>query len=354
MGVDWRRWAVVAPKDDTGLGRQAESIRAALGVGGQLAIPSERLSDKPLESPNERRLDPRCSIEELRALLRGLEGVLVLERPQWHAALLPQCRELGIRSVCAPNWEWFQGRDPLWRHVDLFACSSRFAVDVVRGYGWRNAVEVGPWPLPLSRFPVRHVEGPARVFVHNGALMDPFDRKGTRDTIRAFRRVRRPDLRLIVRLQKEAALPERDARIEVRVGNLEDPAQLYSEGDAVVQPSKIEGVGFLILEAVASGLPVITTDAPPMNEYGLRPELLVRPRWFKRRAFQTGWIPQAHRRLPRLRDLADKIGWCAENDLAPAAAANRAWAERHFEPARVRRAWEEALRALPERAPAGG
>ncbi|HET7293717.1 MAG TPA: glycosyltransferase [Vicinamibacteria bacterium] len=343
MRFDWERWAVVGPKDDTGLGRQAESIRAVLGIGGQLAPPSERLLDRPLAGPGDRRLDPRCPRDEVRELLRGLQGVLVLERPNWHRELLPLSRELGVRTVCAPNWEWFAARDPLWRHCELFVCCSRFALGVVRRCGWRNAVGVGPWPLPLGRFPARRVGGPARIFVHNGALMDPFDRKGTHDVIRAFRRVGRPDLRLIVHLQREAELRDLDQRVDVRVGNLEEPAELYAEADVAVQPSKIEGVGFLVLEALASGLPVVTTDAPPMNEYVAQRELRVAPRWFKRRAFQTGWIPQAHRRLPRPSDLAAKIAWCAEHDLAGIAAANRAWAEASFDPGRVRREWEEAL-----------
>jgi glycosyltransferase involved in cell wall biosynthesis len=348
MPVDWRRWAVVGPKDDTGLGRQAETIRTALGIGVHLAPPSERLPGRPLDAAGELRLDPGAPLGELRELLCGLQGVLVLERPGWHRALLPVCRELGVRTLCAPNWEWFRGSDPLWRHCDRFACSSRFTRDVLRGLGFRDAVVVGPWPLPLARFPARRIAGPARAFVHNGALPDSYDRKGTRDTIRAFRRLRRPELRLIVRLQAAADLAELDSRIEVRVGNLDDPAALYAEGDVVVQPSKLESIGFLILEALCSGLPVVTTDAPPMNEYVSQPELRAAPRFWKRRAFQTRWIPQAHERPVRLGALARAMEWCAQHDLGAVAAANRAWAEERFAPERVRRAWEEAAAAPPQ------
>jgi glycosyltransferase involved in cell wall biosynthesis len=346
MCVDWRRWAVVGPKDDTGLGRQAEAIRATLGVGIHLAPPSERMQGRPLDAAGEMRLDPGCSEETLRGLLRDLQGVLILERPAWHPALLPMCRGLGVRTVCAPNWEWFPGRNPLWRHCDLFACGSRITLDAVRGFGWHNAVTVAPWPLPLERFPVRRIAGPARVFVHNGALIDRSDRKGTHDTIRAFRRLRRRDVRLIVRLQKAAELREADPRIEVRVGNLDDPAALYAEGEVVVQPSKLEGIGFLILEAICSGLPVITTDAPPMNEYVSQPELRVAPRLWKRRAYQTRWIPQAHERPARVGRLARAMEWCAEHDLGAVAAANRAWAEERFAVERVRRLWDEAVASL--------
>ena len=41
---------------------------------------------------------------------------------------------------------------------------------------------------------------------------------------------------------------------------------LYYMGDVYVYPTKLEGLGLTLYEALASGLPVITTDFPPMNE----------------------------------------------------------------------------------------
>lgn len=42
---------------------------------------------------------------------------------------------------------------------------------------------------------------------------------------------------------------------------------LYHLGDVYVYPTKLEGIGLTIMEALASGLPVITTNSPPMNEF---------------------------------------------------------------------------------------
>jgi glycosyltransferase involved in cell wall biosynthesis len=46
-----------------------------------------------------------------------------------------------------------------------------------------------------------------------------------------------------------------------------DNARLYDEGDVCVQPSHWEGLGLQLLECQAAGLPLVTTDAPPMNEF---------------------------------------------------------------------------------------
>jgi glycosyltransferase involved in cell wall biosynthesis len=342
MALDFSNWAVVAHKDDTGFGRGAADLRRVLGVGRHLVIPSERLWDKPLDQDSEARLDPKCSGDELRFLLSGLEGIFFFERHNWHPDLLPTCRELGVRSVCIVTWEWFKGDDRLWDLCDLFICPSQLSLSVVREQGRKNSIYL-PWALDLSRFPSRSISGPARFFVHNAGLVDPDDRKGTGDTILAFKGVKRADIRLLVRMQKEAPLPETDDRIVVQTGNLDNPADLYATGDVAIQPSKLEGIGFMIIEPAASGMPVVTLDYPPMNEFVRQKELLVRKRWLKRKSYGSVWYKHAHLRLPDIKDLAKKIEWCASHDLSGVSRDNRAWAEETFNPQRLSEQYRLAL-----------
>ena len=44
-------------------------------------------------------------------------------------------------------------------------------------------------------------------------------------------------------------------------------AELYRCADAFVFPSLKEGWGLVVLEAIASGLPVVTSDRPPFTEF---------------------------------------------------------------------------------------
>ena len=108
----------------------------------------------------------------------------------------------------------------------------------------------------------------------------------------------------------------------------------------------MEGQGFMVIEAAASGLPVLTLDYPPMSEFVHQPEMRVAKRWFKRRAYATHWVKHAHLRLPSPGDLTRKIAWCAANDLGPIARANRQWAEATFARERLRADWTRALGAL--------
>lgn len=41
---------------------------------------------------------------------------------------------------------------------------------------------------------------------------------------------------------------------------------LYFKGDIYVYPTRLDGLGLTMYEAAASGMPIITTDFPPMNE----------------------------------------------------------------------------------------
>jgi glycosyltransferase involved in cell wall biosynthesis len=344
----FRNWAVYAHKDDTGFGRQASDVRSVLGFGHHLVIPSERLDDHPIDGLSERWLPANASPESIRSLISGLEGILFFERHAWHPHILQIAREMGVVTVCVPNWEWFNGNAPEWQYCDLFVCPSRFTEKIVHSYGFTNTCSL-PWPIDLAKLPLRQVSGPARHFIHNAGLVDPDDRKGTRDTIQAFSRMSRGDIRLTVRLQKQVPLPPVDERVEIVVGNLERVSDLYATGDICVQPSKMEGIGFMVLEPACAGIPVITTNYPPMSEYIQQAELRCRPRWRKRKAFASQWIRHAHLKLPNIRDLARRMNWAASTDLSAISAANRQWAEATFSPEVLRAAWTEALLKLSNR-----
>jgi glycosyltransferase involved in cell wall biosynthesis len=344
--IDFSRWAVFAHKDDTGFGRQASDARAILGIGQHLVIPSERLTNHSIDGITERWLPSDASEELVRTLLSGLDGILFFERHAWHPQILRIAREMGVATVCVPNWEWFYGHAKEWSYCDLFVCPSRFTEGIVRSYGFKNTCHL-PWLIDLAKLPRRQVSGPARHFIHNAGLVDLDDRKGTRDTITAFCKTRRSDIRLTVRVQKEVQLPPFDSRVEVLFGSLSDVSELYLTGDICIQPSKMEGIGFMVLEPACAGLPVITTNYPPMNEYIQQSELRCRTRWRSRRCHASQWIKHAHLKIPNILDLSRRIEWAASTDLSSVSVFNRHWAEDTFNPRLLYQSWSHALANLP-------
>ena len=60
----------------------------------------------------------------------------------------------------------------------------------------------------------------------------------------------------------------RDERIELRLGDDEwaDHLRAIAAYDVSISPSRWEGLGLPLYEAIAFGMPTITNDDPPMNE----------------------------------------------------------------------------------------
>ncbi len=345
--MNFSHWAVVGYKDDTGIGRLAKDMKTVLGLGRHLFSPSARLKDDNLNSADQWLLSPRASDDELKQLFADLEGIIFFERPDWHPRLLAVAKSLGLCTVCVPMWEWFAAWDKAWADCDLFICPTKFTLRVLQSLNFRNSIYL-PVPLNLSQFPARAIKGKARRFVHNGGLVDNDDRKGTRLTIKAFSRLRHADIKLLVRLQKEVPLPPLDSRITVEFGNLEQVESLYDDCDVAIQPSSMEGLGLMVIEPWLSGLPVITTNYPPMNEFVQSGELLVSTRWFKRPAYSSRWMRQAHLKLPDAADLARKIEWCALNNLDDISRSNRQAGEKLFDADQLKALWQRALQDIEQ------
>jgi glycosyltransferase involved in cell wall biosynthesis len=110
------------------------------------------------------------------------------------------------------------------------------------------------------------------VFFHSSGWEGKRLRKGTDLLVKAFQEVK-GKARLIIHSQVPLEdygdivnMIRKDTRIEFIWKTVPAPG-LYHMGDVFVYPSKLEGIGLCIPEALACGLPVITTDNAPMNEF---------------------------------------------------------------------------------------
>ena len=106
----------------------------------------------------------------------------ILERPHWHANLLPTANAKGIKTVAIPNQEWFNGNDPLWKKCDLFFCTSYFTQNSfkVRFY---NSKYIGTHSR-FRKFTKENNQRLCQDFFHNAGLIDEDDRKSTKETMK--------------------------------------------------------------------------------------------------------------------------------------------------------------------------
>jgi glycosyltransferase involved in cell wall biosynthesis len=104
-------------------------------------------------------------------------------------------------------------------------------------------------------------------------MAGPSDRKGTDIALQAFKQLKGAAHMILHTQLPSDAWPkiwrdciEGDQRIEVLMEEI-DPCELYRQGDLYLYPSRLEGIGLTLPEALATGLAVVTTDAPPMKEF---------------------------------------------------------------------------------------
>ena len=109
-------------------------------------------------------------------------------------------------------------------------------------------------------------------FYFPGALLGP--RKPHKEVVEAFQAAKGDNLRLIFKAQLERRMnylekaAEQDPRIELVIDDMptEEHLRLFANCDVCLGPSRWEGLGLFLYEAVAFEMPQITNDSPPMNE----------------------------------------------------------------------------------------
>jgi glycosyltransferase involved in cell wall biosynthesis len=161
------------------------------------------------------------------------------------------------------------------RAAALVIAPSRFAAAVVHtrfGVPW-SAIEVIPEPFAASRWratlPETTREG-RRVLL----VAHLYPRKRVVDVLRAWPAVRRVHPRAVLDIAgdgpQRAALRRLAARLDgVRMLGHVGPErlrELHSQADVFVSASAHETFGYAVVEALASGLPVVAADAPAVME----------------------------------------------------------------------------------------
>ena len=206
----------------------------------------------------------------------GIEAVFCDQNYQFSE--LASLRRAGVRTIGRFVWEHFTAE-----HLD----GAREAYDVVYSLTkaeQRRYEEMGletpyvswgchPELLEVAREVNRDVGDELVTYVFPGGFLGR--RKPLEPVLEAFGKTTDQRLRLLVKAQverkqvrpaEEAA--QRDPRIVVEVGDKPTREHLreVASCDVCLAPSRWEGLGLPLYEAIAFGMPAITNDAPPMNE----------------------------------------------------------------------------------------
>jgi len=212
------------------------------------------------------------------------------------------CRKKGVKTALYTMFE--MQLDPIPLHPTLFICPSKLDME----YYPENKVFLPP-PVATDRL-IWNKRETAKTFIHSASHTGLKGRKGTQLLIDAINLVK-ADVQFKIYSWKPFAVS--DPRVSVDVVNFKNYWQMWRQGDVLVYPQGANGICLPIIEAMSSGLAVITTDIYPFNEY-MPKELLFPPNETFR-----------HRMSPRLnevedyridpKDIADKIDYIAEKPI---------------------------------------
>jgi glycosyltransferase involved in cell wall biosynthesis len=262
----------------TGLGYQNRDIAQRLPIEKWLVLKHPTKPELPaIPSLKTVVVGFDASAAFLKNWLEGIDCLIFYEQP--FIQNLPQlARSAGVAVACIPNWEWISPTDRWIEQVDLFICPNRHTYDLFQH--WKTAskqqwiVSHVPAPVEVDRFkfsPKSRCE--SFLFINGNGGCSPYlrglirdrvgpKRKGIDTIVQAARMA--PDVPIYLRSQTDD-LPVLPKNIAV-LPPLEDNAQIYAIGDVALQPSLFEGTGLQLLETLSTGMPLVTTNASPMNE----------------------------------------------------------------------------------------
>jgi 1,2-diacylglycerol 3-alpha-glucosyltransferase len=226
----------------------------------------------------------------------NISTILFNEQHFWSPVLF--CKSLGLRLGAYIDY-YLADTVPFFQIYDFLICNTKRHYDV---FSWHPHCFYIPWGTDLRIFKPRSLDpvDPNNIIFFHSSGVSPY-RKGTDLVLQAFQSISHEKCRLVIHSQlplsrytgihrKIISKLENNGSLDFIEGTVSAPG-LYHMGDIYVYPSRLDGIGLTVPEAMACGLPVITTDEPPMNEL-VQPGCgeLVRVEKYQRRYDNYYWM----------------------------------------------------------------
>jgi len=198
-----------------------------------------------------------------------LDAVVFNEYKQWtneDGNLVSTAKSLGCRTYGYLVAERFKKEQTY--NYDRVLVPTVSMEKLMRTFKVRKFTYV-PASIDLNEFPKKEkVVNEQFTFFHPGGMGGVHNRKNTDIVIEAFKKMDNKDTRLVITSQKPLnyVVPD-NVTVIIKDLTRQELIDYYYKADATVLPSKWETVGIPIIESLAAGVPVITCEVPPMNEF---------------------------------------------------------------------------------------
>lgn len=227
-----------------------------------------------------------------------IDLIIFNEQHEWKPVI--ECTKLGV--ITGAYIDYYKNETvPLFKAYDFLICNTKRHHSV---FSWHPQAFYVPWGTNTELFkPLDHPRKDTKLVFFHSCGMNP-KRKGTDLLLKAFMKVDRSQSRLVIHSQ----IPIKNSQFvnQRLISQLLDEGSLnviersvhapglYHLGDVYVYPTRLEGIGLTIAEAISCSLPVIVTDEQPMNEFVQSPDagLLIKVDHKVKRADDYYW-PQS-------------------------------------------------------------
>ena len=232
---------------------------------------------------------------------------VVFFNEEYDLGLVEVVKQCGVKTVGYYVWELF---DPQYvtsckSLYDKIICPTKACYEKFKNLGMDN-VEYIRWGVELNLFkPQERPENKRVRFFHPAGWGGLHARRGTQFVLDAFQKLNVSNAELLIHTQHGSGVQESD-NIKIIYGTVprEEIIRLYQESDVAVLPSKWEGLGLTFLESIGCGLPIITVDAQPMNEFVHHGETGFLCRVAERKSYEGIFVDGVHVDID---DMAEKM-----------------------------------------------
>ena len=277
-----KRLGLINYVNDSGLGTIAVNFRKHLSLDSQFVI------RHPIKGTYDNNIphtfgDLEPTIDQLNEYLDTCkpEVVIIIETP-FNFDFFKIMHDRGIKVVLIPMIDSISIEKfiPYEKYIDFVINFTKVGHKIYLEHWPGNYFMHIPYPIDTDYFNPGNAAKPRSfiskilqfqyTFLHSSGWGGAGFRKGTDLIPIAFRQLEykyKDKISLSILGQPGEQQHNSADRTFFHIINLDEAIDLYRNGKIFICPSRREGLGLPILEAMACGLPVITTDASPMNEW---------------------------------------------------------------------------------------
>lgn len=252
---------MIARADNSGLGTLSRMFFDNLSIHKVLIVKNGAYQFFPERFPNFPITDRSIESDKLDWLLNDIDILLTFET-SYEPKVFQRAKKKNIKTFLMPMYECTSDLRVLGV-PDVLLCPSRLDLQFYQKYRAITKLVYLPVPVDTEKIVKRNIKS-AKIFLHNAGHGGLASRNGTNELLAAIPMIK-SDVKVVINSQRNINFNHPKA--EIRVGNILNYWDMWKYGDVFVFPHKFDGLSLPVQEALAAGMPVLSTAIFPFTSW---------------------------------------------------------------------------------------